>query len=585
MKPPRQVPMLPWPADAALVMPGSKSAANRLLIAAAALGSPVELEGASPSDDVQHLVAGLRTLGHDVAFDAAAERIRLGARPPRPPAGGTLLCGNAGTALRFLVSLAAITPGDWTIDGDEAMRRRPIGPLTAAWRQLGIDAHDHAGCPPVRVRGGVPSQATVLLDASASSQFLSSLLLVGAALPFPLHVRLTGELASRDYAALTLRTLAQLGVQATSTQDREFTVSPHRGPVPGRIVVDGDWSSMGMWTCLQHLTGSRVRAANLPADSGQADERLADVLRAMPATGEHTIDVAAMPDQFLDLAIVAAHRAGTTRLVGGRNLRVKESDRIAVMARELTKLGARVDERADGLVVHGGRPLRPGVVDPHGDHRVAMAFALAGLLSPGIAIAEPDCVTKSYPHFWRDLDNVVGATRCVAVIGMRGAGKSTFARSLAARTGRRWIDSDALFVAAHGEIAPFVAAHGWPAFRREEARLVADALQPGAVVSTGGGAIESDATRALLHERALVVWLEAPAPVLRTRLGDGALRPSLTGREVADEIVDVLAHREPLYRALADVRLDALLPTAAMVDAALVALGTRCRWPGTATKP
>ena len=574
------VPRLLWPSDAQLVMPGSKSSANRLLVIAAMSGRTVTVRGVTPSDDVRYMIAGLRTLGFAVQHDEAAGVANVGPRGGDAPSSGVIHCGNAGTTLRFLVSVAALTPGEWTLTGDDAMQWRPIGPLTAAWRHLGVDACDAAGYPPVRVRTTAPPRGgRVDLDASQSSQFASSLLLVGAALRDGVKLHFTGALASADYLKLTSLALQPFGVDMAMTATG-MRVAPGCGRAPGTVQVDGDWSSMGVWTCLDHLTGSRVHANNL-ADAPHPDRALADALGVMPSDGEHTIDVSAFPDQFLNLAIVAAHRSGTTRLVGGANLRIKECDRIAVMARELTKLGVDVREQPDGLVVRGGRPLRAGSVDPEHDHRVAMAFALAGLLTPGITIADPDCVTKSYPRFWHDLGQVAAQRRCIAVIGMRGAGKSTFARAFAAATGVIVHDTDARFVAEHGPIGAFVEVHDWPAFREQEERFVAEALVPATIVSTGGGAIESAATRDLLGQRTLVIWLDAPADLLRARLAaDPARRPSITGAPVLVEIEALLRRRNPLYAEVGHLRIDAALPPQQQVEQALRELGAPCRWPG-----
>ena len=580
MSTPRPVPPLPWPADVALAMPGSKSDANRLLVLAALCGQRTRVRGCTASDDVRRLVAGLQALGFDVAHDEAAGVVDVGPRPADAPTRAEIHCGNAGTALRFLVSVAAITPGEWTLTGDPAMQRRPIGPLAAAWRALGIDARDSDGCPPVVVRGGAPREAVVTLDAAASSQFLSSLLLVGGALPFPLQVCIAGELASAEYARLTLRALQRFGVQATALGDRLFATMPGFGPARGDVAADGDWSSFGVWACVNRLTGSRLAPTNLAFGSAQADEALPALLRAMPDAGDWTVDASELPDQFPNLAAVAALRAGTTTFHGGGNLRLKECDRIAVMARELRRLGADVDERPDGLVVRGGRPLGSAVVDPEHDHRIAMAGALLGLFVPSVAIAEPACVGKSYPGFWADLDRVQAARRCVAVVGMRGVGKSTFARAFAARTRCEEFDSDVAFTAAHGPIAKFVQAHGWPAFRAEEARCVEALLQPGRVVALGGGAVETDVVRELLRARAFVLWLDAPVAVLRARLAaDATARPSVTGAPVTDELDALAARREPLAREIAHARLAGTQPVEALVDAALAALCAPCAWP------
>jgi 3-phosphoshikimate 1-carboxyvinyltransferase len=563
---------LRWAADAELTLPGSKSEANRLLVAAALSDRRVRITGATASDDVQHLVRGLATLGFAARFvDMATGTIEIGPRAHAAPTHGELFCGNAGTALRFLVSVAAITPGDWRLTGDAALQQRPIGPLVAAWRQLGVVIDDVDGCPPVHVHGSAAVRGgSVALDASVSSQFVSSLLLVGARLPERLVVRCGGPVASRAYVTLTQRLLARFGVRTAASHDVSFSVHSGYGDVPDAVAVGGDWSAMGVWSCLGHLTGSRITATNLTADSGQADERLAAALGPLAAAGDRTVDVAALPDQFPNLAIVAAHRAGTTTFTGGANLRRKESDRIAVMARGLRQLGVRVVEHDDGLVVHGGRQAAAATIDPAADHRIAIAFALAGLLAPGVTIADPHCVTKSYPGFWRDLATVQQSPRCVVVVGMRGAGKSTFAAALARATGLPQVDTDSLFEQRFRPIAAFVAQYGWHNFRDQEAALVAEAVRPGRIVATGGGSIEHPATQTLLAEHALVLWLDADAATLRARIAaDARARPSVTGSPVDQEIDALLARRRPLFERFATHRIDATAPTADQVAAAL----------------
>ncbi|MCB9879446.1 MAG: 3-phosphoshikimate 1-carboxyvinyltransferase [Planctomycetes bacterium] len=568
MSTPRAVTPLAFPSDATLSMPGSKSDANRLLVAAALSGHPVTVTGASPSDDVRHLVAALATMGYGVRWlDETAGEVAVGPRRSDAPTTGTLFCGNAGTALRFSISVAAITPGEWTIDGDAHMRRRPIQPLVDAWRALGVDAEASNGCPPVRVRGGAPHGDSVRVDARISSQFVSSLLLVAARLPRGLRIDFGGELASRDYALWTAAVLRRFGVEAEVAADHA-SVRHGYGPAPQRIEVGGDWSSMGVWTCLDLLTGSRVQAPALQRDSGQPDEALGALLAKLRAGDERTLDVDPLPDQFLNLAVTAALVPGTTHLIGAANTRRKECDRVAVMARELRRCGVDLDEHEDGLTVRGGAAWRPTVIDPEADHRIAMAFALAGLCVPGITVGDPDCVAKSYPTFWDDLERVRAQHRPVVLIGMRAAGKTTLGRELAQRLGSTLCDTDEQFVARHGEIGAFVAANGWPAFRKEERQLVAATLQPGTIVATGGGAVEATATQQLLRERAFVVFVDAPLELLRARLA-GSDRPSLTGAPVTDELDAVLARRLPIYRAMADRTVDASLALDAQVSLAL----------------
>lgn len=552
MSQPHPITPLSFASHATLSLPGSKSEANRLLIAAALSGQNVTVRGASPSDDVRHLVAGLASLGFAAEFINEAQGIvTVGPRRADAPTSAELFCGNAGTALRFLVSVAAIIPGDWVITGDEHMQKRPIQPLVDAWRELGVVIESTNGCPPVRLRGGTSRGGRVTIDPTVSSQFVSSLLLVGASMPDGLEIDFRGPLASRGYGELTCLTLGRLGILATLDDARASVASAKAAP-PNELSVGGDWSGMGVWTCLNHLTGSRIVADNLLADSGQSDEQLADRMQVLAEDGEQSINVEAIPDQFLNLAVVAAFRNGTTHLTGAANVRVKECDRIAVMVRELRKLGADLDEHQDGLTIRGGKPMHGAIIDPERDHRVAMAFALAGLLVPDIAIENAVCVAKSYPTFWGDIERVRAQHRPLALVGMRASGKTTLGMALAEMSGNTFVDTDQRFVARHGEIAAYVAKHGWPAFRSEEERIVAGALQPGNIIATGGGAIESEATRATLATDAEVIWIRADVAFLKSRLSRSKHRPSLTGASVTDEVEVVLAKRDPWYRSIAD---------------------------------
>ena len=566
----REVSVLAFPSEAELVMPGSKSEANRLLAAAALSPYAHELTGLPDALDVHHMVRGLQALGYGVE-ELDGHRAKVSARRDPSVNAAEIFCGNAGTAARFLCAVAAVTPGEWTLTGDAYLAKRPMQPLVDALGRLGFEVSSDGGGPPLRVRGGAPAARHVTVDASVSSQFATALMLIAPALEQGLTVAFEGEVASRRYLDLTCRALRRAGARAEWTAS-SVHVEPGFAPPEGALAVTGDWSAMGVWTCLNHLSTSRIHGDRLVADSDQADEALEHVLTALDGSGDRVVDVEPLPDQFLNLAAVAALRAGETRLVGATNVRTKECDRVAVMARELRRCGAELEEHADGLTVRGGAPLRGAVVDPEGDHRVAFAFGLLGSFVPGVRIEEPACVRKSYPAFWKDLSKVHVQHRAVALVGMRGAGKTTLARALAARLGSQFVDADARFEELHGAIGAFVRSRGWPAFREAERLVHAACLAPGVVLATGGGCVEDAETRRLLAERAFVVSLEAPADVLAGRIA-GSARPSLTGAPVDEEVATVLARRRALYEGLAHRRVDATLPLADQLEH----LDTPCR--------
>lgn len=254
-----------------------------------------------------------------------------------------------------------------------------------------------------------------------------------------------------------------------------------------------------------------------------------------------------------------------------RNLRVKESDRLAVLASELGRVGGEILIEDDALTVVGGGRLEPALLRTSADHRMAMAFTMLGLFLPGVAVDDRDCVKKSYPDFFDDVERARKSRRAVAIIGMRLTGKSTLGRALSERLGAVFCDTDRIFETAHGEIGSFVERSGWEAFRAIEERIVMESLLPGHIVAVGGGAIESRGVRDALLREAIVIWSDEDLATLTARLALSP-RPALSAAGAASELADVAARREALYREIAHVRIAPNLSVAARVDAACAAL-------------
>ena len=375
-----------------LELPGSKSHANRALVAACLAPGRSTLLAATPCDDVVHMVEGLGRMGFGVAWlDRERGTVEVeGGLPADPGARGELDCGEAGTTLRFLTALACAVPGTWRLSGAARLRERPLAPLVAALESLGARIESAGGQPPLTVHGGTLRPGTVELDASTSSQFVSALLLAGRALRDSIEPRIPGPLASPDYVDLTREVLA------------DFAAGPRLD-----YAIEGDWSAWGPFAVLAELEGLELVASNLRADSRQADRRLPALVSALRGPGEREVDCGDTPDQLMNLAVLAALRQGTTRFVGAANLRLKESDRLGVLVREFRRAGVDLEEHADGVLVRGPARLRPAELDPEGDHRMAMAFALLRVREGGLRIADPGCVAKSYPRFFEDLERVL----------------------------------------------------------------------------------------------------------------------------------------------------------------------------------
>jgi 3-phosphoshikimate 1-carboxyvinyltransferase len=416
---------LPHPPNTSLSVPGSKSDTNRSLVCAALAAGESRIRNASFSDDSARLAAALRRMGVRVDADEAARTATVagaGGTPLR--ANGTFNCGNAGTALRFLVSLAATGLGRAVIDGDARMRQRPIRPLTDALAALGVRARcSPSGCPPVEIEAdGLPG-GTVRVDASVSSQYLSSLLLAAPAAKGPVTIEVAGEPTSKSYVDMTLAVMRAFGASVQVENGRRFAVDSARRYRAADHTVEPDAAGANYFLAIAAATGGRVKIQGLGAASVQGELKFADCLRRMgcavtqgpdwtevdgsaAALNGIDADLNDFPDSAQTLAVLALFADGPTTIRNVPNLRVKETDRIAALEMELTKLGAKVETRADGLTVVPAKTYRPATIDTYDDHRMAMSFAIAALKIPGTSIANPACVAKSFPEFFETLETI-----------------------------------------------------------------------------------------------------------------------------------------------------------------------------------
>ena len=405
-------------------VPGSKSYTNRALtIATLARGSST-LYGALESDDTHVARAVPKHLGvtveqHGSTFVIHGQQGEF--IDPQQP----LFLGNSGTATRFFTAMLTLAGFPCTITGNARMQERPIADLLEALNQLGAEVTSARGngCPPVhigaqRLRGG-----TATISGAISSQFLSALLMVApyAAEDVTLVVRDT--LVSVPYVDLTLDIMARFGVEVANDGYRRFIIRGQQRYEGQAYTVEGDASSATYFWGLAALLGQSMCVTNVPPTSAQGDVRFLDVLERMGCVvlrGERLqvtgptqlrplgiIDLNALPDAAMTVAVLAAFCQGETHITNVANLRVKETDRIRALATELRKLGVVVTECSDGLQINGNpEALHGAEIATYDDHRMAMCFGMAGARLPGMRIQEPACVAKTYPGFWEDLQRV-----------------------------------------------------------------------------------------------------------------------------------------------------------------------------------
>ncbi|HEX6989864.1 MAG TPA: 3-phosphoshikimate 1-carboxyvinyltransferase [Bacillota bacterium] len=413
------------PPDVAVPVPGSKSVSNRALLLASLAAGNSDLQGVLFADDTEHMLECLRRLGIAVAADREAARVRLeGSGGQWPVRRADLFAGNAGTVARFLAAALCLGRGPYRIDGSPRMRRRPIGPLLAALRDLGAEAIDEhgSGCPPIRV-GGPLLGGTARLDAAQSSQFLSALLLVLPLAPSDSRIVPVGGVPARPYVDMTVRMAAGFGVEPPSQDGGDWLIRGGQSYRGRDYTVEPDASSASYFLAAAALTGGRVTVPGIGRGSLQGDAAFVDILAAMgcrveqgddattvsgPADGRLRavdVDLNTMSDLTPTLAVLAPFADGPVRIRNVGHIRVQESDRLRALATELARVGIGVEEVAHGLTIHPGHP-RPGRVRTYDDHRLAMAFSLLALRVPGMEIDDPACAAKTFPDFYRRLERL-----------------------------------------------------------------------------------------------------------------------------------------------------------------------------------
>ncbi len=456
-------------AEGVVRLPGSKSISNRMLLLAALAEGVTEIRELLDSDDTGVMLEALRRLGVEL-LPLGPERWRVsGCGGPFPVKDAELFMGNAGTAIRPLTAALALCGGRYALSGVARMHERPIGDLVDGLVQIGADVRylGRDGFPPLRIGpAALRFDGPIRVRGDVSSQFLTALLMALPLAGQDVVIEVTTELISRPYVEITLNLMARFGVDVERQDWRRFTIrGGQRYCSPGVVHVEGDASAASYFLAAGAIGGGPVRVEGVGRDSIQGDVRFADALQSIgariewgdnfivaraPAAGRlraFDLDLNHIPDAAMTLAVTALFADGPCRLRNIGSWRVKETDRIAAMAAELRKLGARVDEGADELVV--AAPATPGslaagaAIDTYDDHRIAMCFSLASLAGVPLRINDPGCVAKTFPGYFDAFGSV--AAPVVAIDGPSASGKGTVAARVAAALGYAYLDSGSLY--------------------------------------------------------------------------------------------------------------------------------------------
>jgi 3-phosphoshikimate 1-carboxyvinyltransferase len=409
--------------DAAVRLPGSKSLTQRAMAVSALAKGDSLLRNVLLADDTTVFADALRMAGVEIAQSGRDMAIRGTGGALSVPEGDIHL-GNNGTALRLLTGIFSLGGGPFVLTGDARLRDRPLKPLIDALTSLGAVIHtqEGKGCLPARIEGGGLRGGTVTLRDIGSSQYVSSLLIAAPYAGRDVTIVLEGRAPSLPYIALTIDTMDAFGVKVEVCGDRRYIVKNGQFYHGREYVIEGDASSASYFFLAAALLKGRISVGNIDpltrqgdigflsllADLGcsvrRGDNRI-DVAGGEMPGGEMEFDMGGMPDVVPSLAVLCAARPGRSIIRNISHLRLKESDRIAALTAELRKTGIGAEELPDGLIIEGGHP-HGARIETWNDHRIAMSFAILGLLAPGMEIENEACVGKSFPGFWTTLEGL-----------------------------------------------------------------------------------------------------------------------------------------------------------------------------------
>jgi 3-phosphoshikimate 1-carboxyvinyltransferase len=398
-------------------VPGSKSYTHRILIASALSDGTCRIENALLAEDTRLTLQALKQMG--IRIEEAPERRFMvhGSSGHLHPSEELIYLGNSGTSMRLLTAVAALGRRKLTLYGTERMAVRPIQDLIDALQRLDvrIRSTNPNGCPPVEVHGGPIGGGSVAINCRTSSQYLSALLLIAPYTEKGLDIAVTEGPVSKPYVDMTIDVMNQFGVGVDREDYDRFRVAGRQTYRAGAYAVEPDASQAGYFWAAAAVCGTRIKVRGVARNSRQGDVNFAQLLADMGCeikresdgitiAGRHLraaeIDMGDMPDMVPTLAVVAAFAEGMTVIKNVSHLKAKESNRLTSIVNELGKMGIQARCSDNELIVTGGKP-HGAEIETYGDHRIAMSFAVAGLVTPGTFILGENCVEKSFPEFWK----------------------------------------------------------------------------------------------------------------------------------------------------------------------------------------
>ncbi len=412
-----------------IVIPGSKSLSNRVLLLAALSTGETIVRNTLHSDDTSRMLEALALLGTVIVSTGKDSYSIKGNAGPfqrgKDAAILQLVLGNAGTAMRPLAAVLCAGSGSYALSGDRRMHERPIGHLVESLRGLGADVSytGNEGFPPLAIKAQGLQGSSIEVDGSISSQFLTALLMAAPMANGSTTIKVKGELVSRPYIDLTIAVLKQFGVIVEEPKKDVFKVLGNTTfKSPGSIMVEGDASSASYFLAAAAIKGGTIRVSGIGKHSVQGDAKFATYLEMMGASvsyGDDYVEVSKVelrgidadfnkiPDAAMTIAVTALFAKGPTVIRNIYNWRVKETDRLTAMATELRKVGAGVQEGSDFIAIEPPTEIKSAAIDTYDDHRMAMCFSLASLGNVPMTINDPDCTAKTFPTYFQLFESII----------------------------------------------------------------------------------------------------------------------------------------------------------------------------------
>lgn len=557
-----------------ILIPGSKSYTNRALLLAALSTKGVKIINPLISEDTIVMINCLKKLGIKIIQKKNLIEVKNNISSTKNKS-FNLDVQISGTTMRFILALSTVVPGIKIIGGKEALNKRPIKDLVDVLSQLGakIEYMQKKGFPPVKVISSSLESGEVKIAGTLSSQYLSALLMV-APLVGEVKINVKGEQVSKPYVDMTIDIMKQFGVTVENKQYKKYFILSNQSFKVDKYIVEGDYSSAAYFFAIAALLKTNLTIGNLNPNSKQADKGFLEILEKMgnkvifgkdqvtiegKGVRPIKINMQDCPDQIQTLAVLASFAKGKTVISGISTLRIKETDRLFALTEELKKMRIKTSVSGDTLIIFGGDP-KAAKIETYGDHRMAMAFTVAGVRLEGLEIVNAEVVSKTFPNFWKELNSIGIKTENfnpnIVLIGMRGSGKTTIAKLLAKKLKKQYLELDEILVKKLGMSIPkIVQEHGWEFFRKKESEIVNEISdKTGMIISTGGGVVTKDENIKALKKNGKFIFLNTPLEMLVKRLKKSKNRPPLTNRaNLEDEIKELLKKRKRIYDSSADL--------------------------------